>query len=77
MLHRVAIALLFKLCMYHDSLVTLSVYMCIWLINIVSGLEFTSCIDHILISMCSQTTINNGMQKGSVTYTMSRHIHSF
>jgi len=43
--------------MCYDSLVTRSVYMCIWLINIVCGLEFTSCIDHILLSMCSQNTI--------------------
>jgi len=69
MLHRVAIALLFKLRMHYDSLVTWSVYICVWLINIVCGLEFTSCVDHILLSMCSQDTINDGMQKGRVTFT--------
>jgi len=74
---RVAIAFFFKLYMCYDSLVTQSVYVCFWLINIVCGLEFTSCIDRILLSMCSQNTINSGMQKGCVTCVMFRHIHSF
>jgi hypothetical protein len=77
MLHRVAIALLFKLLKCYESLVTQTVYMCIWLINIVCGLEFMSCIDHILLSMCSQNTFNNRMQKGCVTCTEYRHIRSF
>ena len=77
MLHGVAVALLFKLLMCYESFVTRTVYMCNWLINIVCGLEFTSCIDHILLSMCSQNTFNNRMQKGSATCTESRNIHSF
>jgi hypothetical protein len=77
MLHRVAIALLFKHLLCYENLVTWTVYMCVWLINIVCGLEFTSCIDHILLSMCLRNKFNNGMQKGSVTCTESRHIHSF